>query len=79
MFVGEVTVDAEALCVTAGLMFKNDLKPTYEMHVLSETELAWDNSVLRTFATTSPTSLKSAHRPMLLFARKSSMRRVPIL
>lgn len=33
VFVGEVTVDGETLCVTVGLMFKNDLKPTYDAYM----------------------------------------------
>lgn len=72
-----------AACTTVGVMFRNDLNPTWiqvTMHVVKPSieEYSYKN-YHRTLATTSPTSLKSAQRPIALRARKSSISRVPML
>ena len=67
-----------APCVTVGEMFRNDLKPTFFRDKRGHTDEDEERSS-STFATTSPTSLKSEQRPRFDLARKSSIRRVPML
>lgn len=64
-------------CTTAGVMLRKDLNPTYTEQLRACSIVV--EGVRLTFATTSPTSLKSEQRPIALRARKSSMRRVPML
>lgn len=67
-------------CVTFGVMFKKDLNPTYTAQILIREHMTGCARIVdATFAMTSPVSLKSEHRPMLLRAKKSSIRRVPML
>lgn len=68
--------DVGVACVTFGMIFKKDLNPTWKIYI---EHYASQTDQTQTFATTSPTSLKSAHRPIPLLAKKSSIILVPIL
>lgn len=69
--------DGGGAWTTPGVIFKNVLNPTYfEVSDIRSFHYDIDR---HTFAITSPTSLKSEHLPIPERARKSSMRRVPML
>lgn len=65
------------VCTTVGTIFRKVLNPT--SHERFNDEFIMLESVILTFDTTSPTSLKSLQRPSDDRAKKSSINLVPML